>query len=470
LSSAITAICLPDILNQGVFVDGKEINTPHYPYVDDTLMADTGDRIPQAIVASIASCFIIFGIRDDLIRPCPLSLEKLKLYECSPHRRQLGIIIDTNQMTISVPRDKIDKLQHLLQPYHAHRERFNIIKGAELLGNLDHIGSIIPWFRHLYINIRRTFNHCLRDKLKTLKSTDKYKDLLARINTSLTDDSKSMLLHQLTQLQTNFIYSNTLPNEEAYLSPNFKQDIALIRALSTDFNLWHTPIPHIVKRVHPFTAYCDSSSYGAGGYSPELGFMWHLYWPAQTTINDMIDDDTHINIKEFLSIIITFALARRHLHRHPTTARDTYPTIMIKSDNTAAIAWTTKGISSDNRVAHHLSRILCCLQINSTLGLHVDHIAGEENIISDALSRIPVNSRHLPSSSLSFITEQVNLVQQRHSCIQHCVLSPIPPNLLSLISTLLSPQAGRLQINWRNNRGQLTPDLPSFSNGSSLLD
>jgi len=432
-------------------------------------MADTGDRIPQAIVASFEACFITFGARCDAIRICPLSLEKLSQHACSPIRRQLGIIIDTNSMFISVPEDKIIKLQTLLQPYHTHRERFNIIKGAELLGNLDHIGSILPWFRHLYINIRHTFNHCIRDKLHKLKSNDKYKQLLSEIDSSQSDDGKSALLQQLTKLQTDYIYSNTHPSEDAYLSPNFKQDIALIKALSIDPSLWKTPIPHIVHRVHPFTAYCDSCSFGAGGYSPELGFMWHIYWPTHNNANDLLDDTTHINIKEFLSIIITFAIARRHLLQHPSLAKDTYPTITINSDNTSAIAWTTKGISSDNRVAHHFSRILCSLQYNSNLGLNVAHIAGEENFISDAISRIPLHSPH-SLSPLPFVQKHVNQIQNQHDSIRHCELCPIPPNLLLLISTLLSPQAGRLRINWQNNKGQLTPVLPSSDVGLTLLD
>jgi len=363
----------------------------------------------------------------------------------SPIRRQLGIIINTNSMFISVPEDKIIKLQTLLQPYHTHRERFNIIKGAELLGNLDHIGSILPWFRHLYINIRRTFNHCIRDKLHKLKSSDRYKSLVADIDSSQSEDRKSALLHQLTKLQTAYIYSNTHPSEDAYLSSNFKQDIALIKALSIEPSLWKTPIPHIVHRVHPFTAYCDSCSFGAGGYSPKLSFLWHIYWPIHKNTNDLLDDTTHINIKEFLSIIITFAKARRHLIQHPSSAKDTYPTITINSDITSAIAWTTKGISSNNRVAHHFSRIICCLQYNSNLGLSVVHIAGEENFISDAISRIPLHSPLSPSSS-PFVQDRVIQIQTQHDCIRYCELSPIPHNLLSLITALLSPQAGRLRM------------------------
>jgi hypothetical protein len=450
-------------------VDGVEPNTPHYTYVDDTLMVDTGGRIPHAIVASIDSCFTILGTRDDTLRPCPLSDEKFDLLECSPRRRQLGIIIDTNKMIISIPPEKIAKLQHLLQPYHTHRERFNILKMAELLGNLDHIGANLPWFRHVYINIRKTFNHCLRDKLQVFKSSDNYKDLITRINSTPDDDTRSTLTHHLTQLQTKYIYANTQAHEEAYLSPNFKEDLGLITALSSEPSFWFTPIPHIIHRIHPFTAFCDSCEYGAGGFSPELGFIWHLHWPTQQN-DDLLDDTTHINIKEFISIIITFALARSHLLHHPALAPDTYPTIIIKSDNTSAISWSTKGIASDNKIAHHFSRILCSLRLNSNLGLHVEHIPGEDNGVSDDISRISLRSHHSPSLSSRFIQEQIDQVKQRHQCIQHCALFPIPSNLHLLISNLLSPRAERLRIRWLNRQGQLTPAWPSSPNGSYLLD
>jgi hypothetical protein len=469
-TSAISATCIQDHINPGVFMDGVEINTSHFTYVDDTLIADTGNRIPQAVAASTESCFIMFGEPDESIRPSSLSIKKFTKQECSPIRIQLGIRIDTNAMTIGIPKEKFIKLQNLVAEFPPHREKFSIIQGAELLGNLEHIGSFIPWFRQVYINIRRTFNNAIRDRLDKLRRTDEYNKLRNSIDSS-DEDASRIASNKLIKLQTKYIYATTNKRDEAYLTPAFKEDLALIRALSEYRNLWVTPIPHIVDRVHPFTAFCDSSSHGAGGYSPELGFIWHIFWPKQYNNDDLLDiEDTHINIKEFLSIIITFALARQHLKGNPTLARDTYPTILIHSDNTSAIAWTQKGISSSNKIALHVARILCSLRLNSNLGLHVAHVPGEDNIISDEISRIPVNSRRSRLSSSPYIPEQVKQVRQRHSCIQHCVLSPIPSNLLLLITTLLSPQVGRLRINWKNNGGQLIPALPSSENGLHLLD
>jgi hypothetical protein len=469
-TSAINADCVQDSINPGVVRDGMETNTPHYTYVDDTLIAETGERIPQAIVASIESCFITFGEPNDAIRASPLSITKFEAQECSPIRVQLGVHINTNSMTVGIPTDKLNKLQALIAKFPAHRENFSILAGAELLGNLDHLGSILPWFRQVYINIRRTFNNAIRHKLQHLRQSPEYINLRNLIDSSDTDTAKTAS-HKLIQLQAKYIYATTKKGDEARLSPTFKDDLALIRAFTAYPNLWVTPIPHIVDRIHSFTAFCDSSSYGAGGYIPELGLMWHIHWPTRNNNDDLLEDDeTHINIKEFLSIIITFALTRRHLRQFPTSSRDTYPTILISSDNTAAIAWANKGISSSNKIAHHLARILCSLRLNSNLGLHVNHIPGEANVISDDISRIPAHSHDSPLSSSSFIHDQVKKVQQKHSCIQHCILSPIPPNLLLLITTLLSPQAGRLRINWKNNGGHLIPVLPSSADGLTLLD
>jgi hypothetical protein len=464
-TSNITAICCSDLINTGVFRDGKAVNTPHYVYVDDTLVADILPRIPQAITASTASCFIMLG-EPVSIRPSPLSIEKFKSHECSPVRRQLGVIINTNNMTVSVPADKLDQLRAIIEKFPPHREQFTILEGAKLLGNLDHLGAILPWFRHVYINVRRTFNDCLKNKFNDLRQSRKYIDLRDAINSHDENISKAAS-RALCKLQAKHLYASTGKKDQAYLTPNFKNDLALIRAMISNPSLFMAPIPHIIPRTSSFRAFCDSCEYGAGGYSQELGFIWHIFWPKHCHEElALLEDDTHINIKEFLSVIITFALARRILTTNPSLALDTYPTITIFSDNSSAVSWASKGISSKNRVGHHIARIMCALRIQSNLGLHVEHIPGVDNVISDQISRIVYS----PVSPSSVVSKQVHRIQQEHQCLQDCSLCPIPSKLNSLVMLLLSKHAGRQVINWRVTKEQLIPDLPFFTPGSQLWD
>ena len=272
------ASLIPDPLNNGVLVLGMPINTPHIPFVDDNLMADTLPRIPQAIVGNIESCFQHFGTRNDTIRPCPLSLKKLRQAPCSPIRTQLGVSIDTNALTVGLPVEKHLKLQQLMSAFHLHRKTCSILDGAQLLGFLEHIGTYLPWFRHLYGNIRESFNDALRKSSKNIEHTDAYISCLHSIK-HLEGTDLQYHMKYLAKMKAKAIYTIGGHHPNVRITTDFRQDLNLILALASDITLWTTPIPHIIPRTPNYTAFCDSCSYGAGGYCSQSGFMWHFFWP-----------------------------------------------------------------------------------------------------------------------------------------------------------------------------------------------
>jgi len=248
----------------------------------------------------------------------------------------------------------------------------------------------------------------------------------------------------------------------------FRQDLNLILALASDITLWTTPIPHIIPRTPDYTAFCDSCSYGAGGYCPELGFMWHFFWP-KPVINQCGDVDvpfqetsnTHINLLEYASILITYAIAQRILRDDSTLATHSYPTLRVHTDNTTAQCWTYKAASSVDRGAKDLARINCALQLGASLGLHAVHIKGEDNFIADDISRI-TNDLHVLS--------QLQTLTHRHAALQNCKLYPVPRNLSLLLCGLLSSTMDRQTVTWRKVERRLIPDCAFFKNGRDLLD
>jgi len=172
-------------------------------------------------------------------------------------------------------------------------------------------------------------------------------------------------------------------------------------------------------------------------------------------------------IKDDLNLgVLTYSIARCVLRDNPTLAPDTYPTILIHSDNTSACSWATKTVASNNSITKHVTRLACALQINARLGLHVQYIEGGQNIVADAISRLPVLTPFCPLIFKSQLTEVV----QAHPCLKNCTDYQLPPNLLSLITALLSPTAEELMIKWKKQGRQLIPDLPFIWSGYGLLD
>jgi len=460
--SRIKTKCVADHINKGVLVDDLPVNTPHYHYVDDTPMADRLTPIIQAAAASIESGFIIFGDRADHLRPCPISLPKYRQHKCSPVRRQLGININSNTLCLSLPSDKRQALVDLLKKFHSKRLEVPILECAELLGHLAHISTIFTWSTNLYLNIRESFNSTLRQLYLSTADSALLSNAIRHCE-QLEGLERTNQLRHVAKLRAKAIYSRHL-NRTIYLSKDFHRDVDLISTLANDHDFWVQPIPHIIPRAHTYTAFCDSCMYGAGGYCPDLNFFWHLAWPSSNsyTLSDVLGDDTtHINIYEYIAILITYAIAASRFKS--THIHETYPTINILSDNTAACAWASKGMSSSDTRAKHIARITCSLQLHSKLGLVVNHIEGEANCIADAISRLILT----PSRPLSL---QVLELQQLYPSLRDCTLCQVPCKLNSLLTQVLSAKSGTLAIRWQRTNGQLSPVVGSSSNGLLLWD
>jgi hypothetical protein len=461
-TSRITATCIQDILNKGVFVDGSPVNTPQYPFVDDTLYADLKRRILQAIAASIEACFIIFGTRDDRLRPCPLSVEKFSLLRCSPIRQQLGLVLNTNTMCLCIPSSKLEKLQQLLSSkFHPNRKQITVLEGATLLGNLDHLASHLPWFRHTYRSIRSAFNSAVSHLHRAEEETDSYIHLLGRCD-SLTGTKLSHHHRIMSKWLASRVYSNR--DTKINLTIPLQNDLALLRSLTLDQSLWITPIPHIIPRTPSFIAYCDSCLMGAGGYSPDLKFFWFFQWPKPE--EEALVDETHINILEYLAILITYTIAQQRLRAEPTLAPDSYPTILIHSDNKTAVSWAESTISSTDPIAKHVARLACLLQIHARLGLKVAYIEGKTNVVSDDLSRLYTYS----DSPLFALSDQIQSLQDKWPQLQNCDHCLLPPNLLSLLTTVLSRRADKLVLEWKTINKRSIQDNSSTCDGWNLLD
>jgi hypothetical protein len=184
-----------------------------------------------------------------------------------------------------------------------------------------------------------------------------------------------------------------------------------------------------------YTAFGDSCLHGAGGYSSELNFWWHIRWPTKVRSSNPIDDllpeidDSHINTLEYATIIINFIIAKTIINRTPVISRHPHPTILLFSDNKSAISWSIKAANSTSSKAKSLSRLFASHLIRSPLGIHLNHVRGEDNGIADRISRF---------SNDSPILSQFYDLTQEFPDLRGCQHFQLPPELLSDLSTMLS--------------------------------
>ena len=85
-------------------------------YVNDILAAAAfRDNMLRLLAAIIKAIFLVCGTPNIADRQCPLSLEKWYDLIVGPRQIILGLVFDTNRMTVGITDECIDWVQELLQ-------------------------------------------------------------------------------------------------------------------------------------------------------------------------------------------------------------------------------------------------------------------------------------------------------------------------------------------------------------------
>ena len=135
-------VTAPDSINTGVLgEDGTPLPTPYNMYVDDNLYANTRSRMPHAIATSIQSLFDIQGHRHPDHRVA-LSTKKLTAAPASHTRADLGFLIDTRTMMVSLLPAKLADVVALLTSFTLPRPSVSLREVARLVGTLTYLCTV----------------------------------------------------------------------------------------------------------------------------------------------------------------------------------------------------------------------------------------------------------------------------------------------------------------------------------------
>jgi hypothetical protein len=103
-------------INCGIMDDaGNWIDLPACIYVDNALMLalDT-DHMKMVLAATIEAIFIVMGEPDVAVRQCPLAMRKWLELVIGLKQTMLGLIINTNNLTVAIPPKYLQELLELL--------------------------------------------------------------------------------------------------------------------------------------------------------------------------------------------------------------------------------------------------------------------------------------------------------------------------------------------------------------------
>jgi hypothetical protein len=61
------------------------------------------DHMKMVLAAMIKAIFVVMGEPGVAVRPCPLAMDKWLELVIGPKQTMLGLIIDTNRLTLAIP-------------------------------------------------------------------------------------------------------------------------------------------------------------------------------------------------------------------------------------------------------------------------------------------------------------------------------------------------------------------------------
>ncbi len=104
------------------------MDLPARIYVDDALMlALDVDHMKIVLAATIEDIFVVMGKPDVMVRQCPLAMDKWIELVIGPKQTMLGLIINTNRLTIAIPAKYLQEVFDLLNStWHPNQRCFKV--------------------------------------------------------------------------------------------------------------------------------------------------------------------------------------------------------------------------------------------------------------------------------------------------------------------------------------------------------
>ncbi len=129
----------PCAINRGIIDEnGKRSNLPARIYFDDTLMLATSiEHMKMVLAAMIEAIFTVMGKPNDTVRQWPLAMDKWNELVIGPRQIGLGLIIDTNRLTVAIPIKYLTEVCALLDSaWHPNHRCFKVSEAQKLTEKL----------------------------------------------------------------------------------------------------------------------------------------------------------------------------------------------------------------------------------------------------------------------------------------------------------------------------------------------
>ncbi|GKY95479.1 hypothetical protein MPSEU_000509500 [Mayamaea pseudoterrestris] len=388
-SSIVSAV--QDRYNNGSrAILGQDYKFGFSSFVDDQAVVTTRPFIREAIHRSVIAARVVFGEPNPKHRSPCINERKWKS-EVTHQLTYLGLDWDTRAMTVGWPEAKQQKLASMLEHLHSDwlsNKQFKtvVVTAADkssIVGLMRHGAFVADLADFLSIRVQQSLSDAAR------KADEQARRVAAKARTSK-------------------------PSSRAWWR---KGRIALSKEVLDDLRMlyptlnnpawrhvWHKPIGLMVDREPNNSMRSDASTKGVGGWNLTLLFMWRLNdedlatckfkmrkFNPKPSRRPLVTDEYHINILEFVAIVINVVLSLGAIC-HTPAIRDRQHILNVLSDNTSALSWMRHAArcKSHSREGQCGGRpTLSIHSINNVVG--VRYLAGHAGIGS--LQNLPSGAR-----------------------------------------------------------------------------
>lgn len=411
-------------------------------FVDDALPVSIRKYIRRLLAALIEAIFNILGQPDIAVRRNPLSMEKWIGHRVSWQSILIGFRWNTRALTIGIPEEYLNTVRSLItQKGWAYRKVFTVPDISKLIGKIGHIAQAVPWVYHLISHLYASVSYALTKNRELLASNSKeFNDLLKVVKGEASyqilgqDDDQQINLNVVTFAKSRVAKLPHLLDNRYPIVKSMRNELDFLIQLLEDKNInWHSPIAHNVERDPTFNSHADSCLEEMGGFSIKLSFMWHVVFPeaiCKRTIK-YVKSGSHqigINVLEFAAIIINYAAALTAIATS-FPGDDPYPILLNHADNKSAVKWVR--LCTESIIGRRLAILFCFLIMDEPLGINAKWLAGDENEIADAISRIK-SKMSTNTSSLNY-TDLFQSLKQQYPVLQNCRTFQPSQSLLSIL-------------------------------------
>ena len=398
---ALFARAIPDSINKGVFDDDGNRRSPTYDHhVDDNMYADITEFLPRAAAASIIALYEIVGYPDGRI-PDPISWDKFE----SVHghlRRVVGWEFNSRDLKFSLPADKRKTITDTLATW-LNRPQCTLLEAAELHGILTDASRASRSGRASFFSFQNAMRRAIQQRFHQVKGyyqrTHRRRHFASLLPESLHNRLDSLTSREMAAL----LWKSNTPIS---LSEAVQFELRQLHSHLADTNRpWSISIAHVIPRDAQFTSLGDACGTGGGAFCNELEYWFDIVW-APTTRSAFLAGNIHINLLEFIVVIIQLAacITRAEQHGNPFQMQQ-LAKVLIRTDNSPTRNWAHKASAKSER-GQLLVSLYTALLDRTTMTIACDHIAGVDNSLADFLSRPPPLDSHPYSARCEQIYRQ----------------------------------------------------------------